>query len=467
MAKTFTQIVSEMVSTITGSLGNIDTRSGTVLREAVLSPVAVQLEDAYSLIDTVALNASVSFSSQMEPAALDALAANFGVSRFVGSAATGALRFYRFNVPATPIFIPTGTQAFASSSSDTLSFQTIASATLSAASTQDPVTLAYYVEIPSICAMVGTIGNVAQDTINITSVAGIDLVTNPNAFTGGKDEQTNAELTQVIIARAQGNLGTAGGYESLIRSNFSVDDMAIIGPNDSESVRNQFGGAIDIVVLNEQYVESEESVPYGTATFVPVFMPLTSVTEIIGIDSGDVQQTLVLGTDYDVTLDTFSINNRSRSELSHVDLHITSFTQKVNSALTIRYKNSQLVRIINAFLEQEIYAIVGSDVLVKLAIPIPVNITADIRIIPSYESTVVQAAVETAITDLLNGKLLDDDLQSSDVITVIGNVDGVDSIDLDTFVMAAQSAPLVPLDEVRANKQYYIRAGTITVTVVG
>jgi uncharacterized phage protein gp47/JayE len=468
MAKTFDVIIEEMASTAAANLNEQDTRTGTVLREAFLAPVASQLEAAYARTDQVELNQSIASAESITDVAMESLAANFGLARFPGSASSGVVRFIRFQAPLVPISIPSGTSVSTTSSGDNLSFVTIVATTLSNVSLQDPVTNAYYVDVPVQATVTGTAGNVDSDTVTVHSVPSIDDVTNPNAMSGGKDQQTNTELAELIAARAQGNLGTRSGYENLVRNNFSVDDMNIITPTDPEALRAEFGGELDITILSGNFVESQETAASTTTIFYPTFLPLVSVTSIIGVENiTDSQIPLVDGVDYDVVLDTYSPLSRSYLEKSRINLHVVNFTVKPASVFTIVYKNSELMRVIQSFIGSTENAILGADVLVKLANKIGVNITADIRIIPGFDAATVQSDVTDAVTSFLNAKLLDDDIQESDVTGVIGGVAGVDSVDLATFKMAKSSAPLTYIPQIVANKQEYLRAGIITIVVVG
>lgn len=468
MAKTFDQIIVELTSYVTSLLGSQDTRPGTVLREGFLAPLSRQLESAYARTDEVESNQSIASPESLSAGAMERIASNFGIARFPGSPASGTVRFMRYQAPASAILIPSGTVLSSSSYSSGVTFSTVGAVSLSGASPIDPISGAYYVEVPVKANASGVSGNVDADTIRLHSVPGIDEVTNVNALSGGKDEQTNTELAELIIARAQGNIGTRGGYESMVRSNFAVDDIEIITPTDPEASRAQFGGEVDITILTSNYIGSEETTSSSTVTFYPAFLPLIGITEIIGIEDGtDNEITLVPSTDYDVIIDTYSPLSRCYIEKSRVSFHVSSFVVKSGSLFTIRYQNSEIIRVIQSYLSDPNNSVLGSDVLVKLAIEIPVNLSADIRIIPGYDPDTVKSDAESAVQSSLNTNLLGDDVQLSDLITVIGSVDGVDSVDLSTIEMARADNPLVFLQEVLANKQEYIRAGTIAVTVVG
>jgi hypothetical protein len=167
--------------------------------------------------------------------------------------------------------------------------------------------------------------------------------------------------------------------------------------------------------------------------------------------------------DYDVDYDTYSDYRRGQSELSKINLHTAIL--KNNSMINVIYETSSVVSIIEAFFEREENKAIGADVMVKMGIEIPTLVTAKVRLIPGYNSMVVISAIQDALTAHFNTLLLDDDVQVSDVLTVIGNVAGVDSVNVPAFVFALASDPLVPVQEVTADKQEYIRLQNSYITV--
>lgn len=465
MAKTFDQVISEMISVVNNNLGNQDTRTGTVLREGFLAPVATELSDAYSNIDQVEANQNIAAPDAISTAAMDSLAANFGVTRSTGTPSSGVVWFQRFQAPVYPITIPSNTKISVAGSGSSLSFSTLGSATLSALSPQDPVTGAYYVAVPVRCDIPGSVGNVAAGAISYHGVPNVDEVINPNDMTGGTDTQSNSQVASIISARAQGNLGTSSGYEALISSNFPIADMAIVGPTDPEASRAQFGGELDISILDSTYIQSQESIASNQTIFYPSYMPLTSVDYIVGLDTTDTQQTLVPGTDYDVVIDTYSPLARSQKEKSRINIHVTSFSVKPNSVFTVLYRNSQLVRIIQAFIQDPQYATVGADPLVKLANQKLVNVAATISVSPGYDATVVQQNATDSVTAYMNSLLLGDDAYESDIIVAM-SVEGVSYVDTTTFQMALADAPLVYLENILVDRLSYLRPGAITLTAI-
>ena len=469
MPNSFTDIVSRLIATLSGTITNIDTRVGTVVRDSFLTPEATEFLNVYNQIDTNSANQGVNTAQQQSDASLENLASNYGESRAVGTYSSGLVTLYRYNQPTITYPIPTGTIVYTDTSIGRVAFRTITANVLSPSSDFDSDLGAYYIDVFVMCDVTGTIGNVAANSVTYITFPGIDGVTNRNDMSGGKDAQTNDELVALIKSTARGNLGTRTGYESMVRENFAVDDVKIITPDDSDYVRTNQVGAIDIIVLNNNRVTAEEDFPFisptATTEITPSFLPLLGVSSLTGEGVTGLAVVLSEGStgDYDVDYDTYSDYRRGQSELSKINLHTAIL--KNNSMINVIYETSSVVSIIEAFFEREENKAIGADVMVKMGIEIPTLVTAKVRLIPGHNSIVVISAIQDALTAHFNALLLDDDVQVSDVLTVIGNVAGVDSVNVPALVFALASDPLVPVQEVTADKQEYIRLQNSYITV--
>jgi uncharacterized phage protein gp47/JayE len=480
MAKSFDDIVSDLIDNIKSAFSPvlIDTRIGSVIRDAIIGPTASEVEQLSLGIDDVSNNQSVLNASNMTNTNMESLAANYGVTRKSGTRATGVVRFVKFAVPTGIIEIPAGTKV-ATRETNQFSqriFRTLSAVQLTPTSPADPVTgAAASVDVSVQSDDVGVTGNVDANTIQdlISSIAGIDRVFNPSPLIEGSEEQGNEELAAVVSARAQGRLGTETGYEDLVLNNFSITDIVVVGPADPEATRSQFGGAVDVVVIGKELIQTAESFLYtGQTVIKPTVLPLVSTVTLTGFSGGGTPTTFVgpatgvgPGTDFDVVLDTTGPFSGSFQEKSRLDLHFVTATPDIGSFLTLTYNNNQLIRSIQSFLSAEQNNVLGSNVLAKAGIEINAEVEADIRIIPGFDSTVVEFNAGAAVNAFFNALQFGVDVQSSDVVTAIGNVAGVDFVDLTTFELRKAGDPAV-LQEIVAKKQEFIRASLVDITVL-
>lgn len=473
MAKTLAQITDEIVQAIISNFAprQIDTRVGTVVKEALVNPVAAQLKTQSDAVDTIALNQSVSNASSMTTQAMDDLAENTGVQRFIGLASTGTVRFVKFVAPLSDIEIPAGTRVAtgATNSSSIIIFKTLSAVTMTPTSPSDPVTgAAASVDVLVQAEVSGSAGNVDANTVTtlLDAVPGIDQIYNPSAFSAGADSQSNTEMAAAVKARSQGNLGTRPGYKGTVVSNFSVQDCIVLGNQDSGLTRNQFGGAVDIIVLGSDIISTTESYAWtGQSSITPASLPLVSVSSLTGVSGGS-PVTFTAGTDYTVQLDTSGPYAGSFIEQAKIVLHFTTATPDTGSLLTVTYENNQLIREIQAYLGGEDSDVLGSDVLVKAGIQISTNVTASIKVIPGFSSAAVVSAAQAAVNDFFSTKLLGVEIDISQIIDAIGETPGVSFVDIPSFSFALASAPGVPLQKVVARNQEYVRATTVTINTL-
>ena len=481
MANQFQDVIGRLTASVTGStagVGDVDVSVGSVLRDAALAPFAFEQTGMYQQIDTVSANQGLLTAAGQSDASLENIASNFNITRSTGTYATGTVRFYRYSQPISNIPIVSGSKIYSELSSSQVSFHTLATVYLAPSSPVDSTTGAYYVDIAIICDVAGAIGNVFAGGISYSEITGVDEVSNLVATTGGLETQTNNQLVSTIQATARGNIGTRSGWEALVRDNFIVADCQVIGGKDVDSVRSQFGGSVDIIVLDETLSPMTELLSYtgatgSTGSVAPTFRPLASVVGIgaTGATAGPMILSEGPANDYEVVYDNYSINRRSSSigstgEQSKIIIHSSVFELGMNPTLAIQYYHTASILAIQNFIDSDDNKVFGSDVMVKAGIKVPANVTANIVLLPGYSATIVINAVQVALLAYFNTLLLNKSIQASDVTTVIGNVVGVDSIDLSTFRMANADNPSVALQAINVNKQGYIRLANAYIAAV-
>jgi uncharacterized phage protein gp47/JayE len=335
---TFSQIVSSMLSFLQSSRPDINTNTGTVVNDVVVSTVANQLspEDGTdpsvygSIAYTQELQAFATDAASLVPSDLDQIGANYGLTRLSATAATGIITFrIRNYTTSSPIVtVPSGTvvSTLATSQAPAVSFATTATVTFSpslAPSYYNPVSGFYEQSTTIVCQTTGITGNVGAATITslVGSSIGIDAVTNYTATTGGTNAESNTAFAARIQIKLEGNnVGTPNGIISLVETNPNVIQAILVGPNDSEMLRDQFGGSVDVYIRGQIPLTTTDTPTYtttGSQEFVLVNQPVLSVGSVTGIVSST-PYTFVPNTDYKIVLNPNSLFSGSVEAGSYI-----------------------------------------------------------------------------------------------------------------------------------------------------
>ena len=175
------------------------------------------MESVASELSNVANNGTLlSFGYNINTKAgteLDAFVNLFGIVRQQGTRATGVVTFNASVASSTISYdIPLGTTVYAPSSTMgiTIAFTTTSPAVLNVGQTS--------VDVPVICSLPGTQGNIAASTVTQlgTPLMGISSVNNGSTFNYGTDPETDSQLRQRFINTAFSNFaGTAAKYQSV------------------------------------------------------------------------------------------------------------------------------------------------------------------------------------------------------------------------------------------------------------
>jgi uncharacterized phage protein gp47/JayE len=101
----------------------------------------------------------------------------------------------------------------------------------------------------------------------------------------------------------------------------------------------------------------------------------------------------------------------------------------------------------------------NSDVLIKEATEVLVDIIATIIKLPNFSVLQVQSNVTTAVQDFFDALKLGDSVYASDVIGVIENTDGVDHV---TLTKLAPVGQVGVQDPITISKNQYARLNSIS-----
>lgn len=290
--KTFNELVALMIDRLKLTQPNLDTKPGTVARDLFIDLQADELQKIYNLISVVSEKQSFLTSSGRD---LDRLAANFGLSRKIGSRASGIAVFSTDNLD-TEITVPDGTAVLAKNGSV---FFTVGTYILlpsdrsrlqaNAFRLRDGLTTAgitddYVLEIPVQAKNPGTSGNISSFQL-VESNSEFSLnVTNITSFSGGLDLETDGSFRARIVSVFSGaNIGTSAGYKNAADGVTGVVDSLVVEPGNSlmlrdgsevleiddgsyKIVNSGTGGKVDIYILGRILEEVTESFIFNDFT---------------------------------------------------------------------------------------------------------------------------------------------------------------------------------------------------------
>jgi uncharacterized phage protein gp47/JayE len=450
---TFSQIVNSMITFIQGKRPTLNTNTGTVTNDVVISTVANQLSaqdgtspSVYSSINyTQELQAFVDNASVLVDTDLDAIGANYGLTRLSGTAATGTITFrirnYTLSSPIITVNSGTTVSTLATTSSPSISFSTTAGITFTpslAPSYFNPNSGFYEQNTTIVCQTIGSVGNVGAQVITslVSSVPGIDAVINNTATTGGTDVESNSAFaTRIQIKLSGNNVGTPNGIISLVDTNPSVQQAIVVGPNDPEMIRDQFGGSVDVYIKGQVLTTLADTPTYsstGSQIFILAHQPVSSIGSVTGIVSS-LPYTFIAGTDYGVHINPNILFSGSTEAASFIQFNIGGTNPDNNTVVTINYTYDSLIETLQALFNNNSNHIVASDILVREAIQASVGVTAFISIIPGFIFANVQSSVQTNLSNYINGLGLGGSFFLSDLVAIIQNTSGVAEVDLSTL----------------------------------
>jgi hypothetical protein len=108
---------------------------------------------------------------------------------------------------------------------------------------------------------------------------------------------------------------------------------------------------------------------------------------------------------------------------------------------TVRYTTNALVRVTQNAVDAMRHA--TADVVVKDAVPVPVNISGTVVLKPRKDSGAVSGLIRTALARLFGALSLGEPVRQADIIQAIDNVDGVSYIVVPLVLLGRQDGAMV------------------------
>ena len=269
MEKTMDEIYEEMLAVFAEASGYLPTRSCDLA--ARLYAAAAQIQGLYLqaqwLLDQ-------SFPQTATGEYLDRHAQLRGISRNVATCATGKLRFGVSTAVNGDLAVKSGTVCM---TKDGVRFATTDDAVLKAG--------ALYVDVPAMALEPGRKGNAGISTVTIMAAipVGIKACTNPEAFSGGEDEENDEGLRRRLLDsyRRLPNGANAAYYEQTAMSFPGVASaVAVRHPRGVGSVDLYIAtdaGIPDTALLSEinEYLQEKREISVDLWVMTPTIKPVT------------------------------------------------------------------------------------------------------------------------------------------------------------------------------------------------
>jgi len=267
---------------------DLDTKPGTVARDLFIEAPSAQLSLIYEELSNVS---NLQSFVLVAGANLDKLAKNFGLSRSQSVASTG-IALLTFNNLDAPFAVNQGDLVITRSG---LSFKVVNGVNINVNSANlykatankfkndldfNGITDQYAVQVLVQCVSPGANGNIGKYSLARSTSNGINSVVNPNSFSGGSDQESDAAFRNRILSLFNGSsIGTALGYRNLAITTQNVFDAFVVEPGDPLMTRDGTvvsvapdgtrtilsegnGGKVDIIVLGENLIQTVDSFVY-------------------------------------------------------------------------------------------------------------------------------------------------------------------------------------------------------------
>ena len=209
----------------------VDTRPGSVWSDLIGTPLAHILGDFVAYQDEVVKNQSLQSPNDLDDQTVDAMAANFLVTRNEGNFATGSITIFVAN--PQQVSVPKGT-IFATE--DDIEFITLSDYTISRASIQynrEEYPLYNTDNIPVRSRIAGDGFNVDVGAISkaVNWGGSAAKISNLAPITGGQIRETNVDLVDRVKESIHGsNMSSVAGITKTLNANFpSIEGVKVIG----------------------------------------------------------------------------------------------------------------------------------------------------------------------------------------------------------------------------------------------
>lgn len=427
--KTASEYATDIKNSIISRNNNYDTEVGPI-PDLVVQPMSNVFELQNERIRAVQQLLALINDGSFTDSDLDDFIFNEQLVRLPGSRAQVTLTFSRATVPVTDITIkanfPVGTLSD-ETTGQAYTFLTLEDATLVAANAAayfNNDTQRYELNVAAQALLGSSASNVGQNRITrqLRPLVGFDSVTNKAEATGGRDLETNAQaIDRYFLSLTGTSPDVVNGVNKIVRNEFtSVIDSNLVFGNNPLNVRAATdGGAVDVYIIGNTPVTTTENIVFSGVD-QPIVLKKQPVNSIISAGS------FVQGTDFLIVKDATGNKNSVRAS-DGIRWVIGGSAPAVGSVVSVTYTYNVLVTALQNGFTTDDKNVPSRDILFKVADQINTTLSANIKIRPGFNVAAVVDACSTSVLALINGNLLGDAVEASDIQAVVRSFSSVDN----------------------------------------
>lgn len=320
----------------------------------------------------------------------------------------------------------------------------------------------YYVDVTVRARQAGRVGNASRNTVTsiVTSMPSVIAVSNLTALEGGADAETNEVLLDALAEGITSTLNTASGLRALFMGEQGVVDVLVVGPGNSLMTRAA-AGAVDVYILGASLMTAA-SVVRVLVEGETVVLPLQPVRSISSVTAGS---PLSEGNAFTSYADTGAYQGSVKARTSLTWKSVALGGPAAGTDVSIVYTYNDLIRQLQRLIDEDPDKNVpGSDLLVREAVRIPLYL--DLKVVPysGVLQVTAEAAVSAALSNLIDQKLLGQNLDYSDVLVAAAEatVDGVPVVDRINDLRFGVTAEALSTADLTIGENQYVRVEAVT-----
>lgn len=425
---------------------------------------------------------------------LDNLVSNWNESRRTAQKSKGYLRLY-FKTNSN-VTIPVG---LLFETENGISFQNTNSFN-SFTPFYDSIEGLYYIDTAIESVLTGQSGNVEAGSIIkiVSSVSDLQKIVNLERTKFGKERETDLQLiNRVRESWKSRNTTVLSGFVRKLYNYPGIVDLSVVMAGDEEQVRNE-KNAVDIYILSESKSQLKEDIfnsvssryaweriddeinyeiyptsydGTSTTSFKLLSQPIISIIDVSYSNAPDGVYTLISNSSYELFNDTSSVY--SQSVRGHDYIKIQNSELPNNTWVKINYTYDRLFKDLQSLFLSYNNAIIGADLLFKRAKEISVDISVGFKLFSGYSENDVQTKVSSDLNIFFIGGIdsngierlpfkLGQKVDKSDILNVIIDVEGIDSVDIETYTITINGTEVLQSYTPKLNE--YLGLGDIVYT---